>query len=98
MAQVQQTGIGGGAALAVLVEQDILGQLELVIQLIQRAQQDADAVLIQKGHFLGVRKLNAGGVAQHPVAVQCGHQRVERLQPLVGLRLRFRRSRAVGTL
>ena len=54
-------GIGGGAALAVLVEQDILGQLELVIQLIQRAQQDADAVLIQKGHFLGVRKLHAGG-------------------------------------
>ena len=41
MAQIQHTGVGGRAALAVLVEQDILCQPEFVVQLIQGTQRDS---------------------------------------------------------
>ena len=54
MAEIQPPGIGGAAALAVGVGQHIAGAVQLIIQIVQRAQQHADAILIQKCELLGV--------------------------------------------
>ena len=83
MAQIQHTGVGGRAALAVLVEQDILCQPELVVQLIQGTQKHADAALIQERHLLRVLELDAGDIRPQLTAVQCGQQSVQGLEPLI---------------
>ena len=66
MGEVQRAGVGGRAAAAVRIQQHMLGQFELIVQLVQRAQQDADPILIQKRHLLRVGELNACHVAAHP--------------------------------
>ena len=87
MAEVQPAGIGGRTALTVGVGQHIACTVQLIIQIVQRAQQHTDPVLIQKCNLVGVRELHAGHVVQHPVffqlCLQCGqsfHLFVRRFQ------------------
>ena len=70
MGEVQRTGVGSRTALAVLIEQHMPGQLELVVQFVQGAQPDADAVLIQERHLLRVGELDAGDIPAHPGGIQ----------------------------
>ena len=96
MGEVQLSGVGRGTALAVLIQQDVLCQLELIFQLVQGAQPDADAVLIEEGHLVHIRKLDAGHVGAHACGIQCGQQGVQAFQPLVRLLLNSAGGAAVG--
>ena len=71
------------------------GQLELVVQFVQGAQPDADAVLIQERHLLRVGKLDAGDIPAHPGGIQRRQQGAESLQTLIA-RLLFHGSGGAG--
>ena len=88
MGEVQLSGVGRGTALAVLIQQDVLCQLELIFQLVQGAQPNADAVLIEEGHLVHIRKLDAGHAFHQAMLCQRGGQCVQRLQ--TSIRGRFR--------
>ena len=96
MGEVQLSGVGRGTALAVLIQQDVLCQLELIFQLVQGAQPDADAVLIEEGHLVHIRKLDAGHVGAHACGIQRSQQGVQAFQPLVRFLLNSAGGAAVG--
>ena len=71
-------------------------QLELIFQLVQGTQPDADAVLIEEGHLVHIRKLDAGHVGAHACGIQRSQQGVQAFQPLVRLLLNSAGGAAVG--
>ena len=74
MAEVQPPGVGGAAALAIGVGQHIAGAVQLIIQIVQRTQQHADAVLIQKCELLGVCHFQPCHILRQSVFFQLAHQ------------------------
>ena len=78
MAEIQPPGVGGAAALAVGVGQHIAGAVQLIIQIVQRTQQHADAVLIQKCELLGVCHFQPCYVLRQAVFLQLAAQCAQR--------------------
>ena len=74
MAEIQPPGIGGAAALAIGVGQHIAGAVQLIIQIVQRTQQHADAVLIQKCDLFGVCHFQPCHILRQAVFFQLAHQ------------------------
>ena len=73
MAEIQPPGVGGAAALAIGVGQHIAGAVQLIIQIVQRTQQHADAVLIQKCDLFGVCHFQPRHVLRQAVFSQLTH-------------------------
>ena len=88
VAAVQPAGVGGGAALALLVQQHIFGVVQFIIQLVQGAQQHADAVLVQKGQLFHVGKFHPRHIRHQVPLFQGIQQRLQRLDAAVRLGLR----------